>query len=734
MLPRSTILVALGCAVCCGAAAAETPDSTSDAPAAHRRRALLVGCSEYPSLGERFRLRGPANDVELIERLLRERFHFADEEIIRLPQAAEDRRRPTRSNILREFDALAADARPGDEIVVFLAGHGSQVPDDSLDEDDGLDEVFLPEDVTLPRTKAAGETPAVSGIRDDEIEAKLSAMRSRGAFVFFIADTCHSGTMSRGLEDHEGASLARHVPRELLTSDDELNSAANRARGPDGPREQLSGDAATVGGLAAIYAVPATALELEQPMPPPGGADRPFYGRLTYCLYHVLAQAEQTLTYRELAQHVAWQYGDWDFHLLPLLEGNALDREVLGKREWRDRSAIIVTADDGGTLRLNQGAAHGFTRGTVLKVTPPKNADKSAAAASFVVVREVAPFTARVERVVPDGATQRSDGPLPTPARCEVVEVDESEAQIGVRVAAATPADHESADVLRTQLEKWIAAERALVRLARPGESADVVLTADGGSARLTLRCRPATEESATTIDTPAFGPYPIEADARPAAADDLRRIAVAYNLLRLAADDEPAPGTKFAAGEVGLSVTVERRRGDGTPWRPLDGAVGNRLTKGDRVRITLRNVGVSRVDATVLYIESAMRIQSCFPTAQAALAGAYNTLAARQSREIVLSINDKTVGREDILVLAVVHTPPLATYFAFLEQPGLTVADLRRERGKSAAPLDRLLTASLSGTRRTRTVEDAGAYAVRRIPLEVLRAPSARIEHRETR
>ncbi|MBL9092004.1 MAG: caspase family protein [Planctomycetaceae bacterium] len=733
MLLRSTIFVALGYAVCCGAAAAEIPPSSPEVPATHRRRALLVGCSEYPTLGERYRLRGPANDVGLIERLLRERFQFASDEIVRLPHATDKARQPTRTNILREFDTLAADARPGDEIVVFLAGHGSQVPDDSLDEDDGLDEVFLPEDVTLPGTKATGAASAVPGIRDDEIEAKLSAMRSRGAFVFFIADTCHSGTMSRGLEDHEGASLARHVPRELLTSDDELNSAANRARGPDRPREQLSGDAATVGGLAAIYAVPATALELEQPMPPPGGADRPFYGRLTYCLYHVLAQAEQPLTYRELAQRAAWQYGDWDFHLLPLLEGNALDREVLGKREWRDRSAIIVTADAGGALRLNQGAAHGLTRGTVLKAFPPKSADESAPAANFVVVREVSPFTARVERVH-DGATRRSDGPLPTPARCEVVEVDESEAQIGVCIAAATPADRESADVLRAQLEEWIAAEPALVRLARPGESADVVLTVDGGSARLTLRCRPISARAERTNATPSFGPYPIEAGARPAAADDLRRIAVAYNLMRLAADDEPAPGTKFAAGEVGLSVTVERRRGDDKPWRPLDAAMGNRLTKGDRVRITLRNVGVSRVDATVLYIESAMRIQSCFPTAQAALTGAYNTLAAGQSREVVLSINDKTVGREDILILAVAHTPPLATYFAFLEQPGLTVADLRRERGESAAPLDRLLKASLSGARRTRTVEDAKTYAVRRIPLEVQPAPSVKSEHRKTR
>ncbi len=114
--------------------------------------ALLVGCTQYEHLFSDYWLEGPVNDVELMyEILTREMFHFKPEQVTRLAGWPEnEEQRPTRANIEREFKRLAKVAGQGDQVVILLAGHGSQQPadDDSNElESDGLDEIFLPADV-----------------------------------------------------------------------------------------------------------------------------------------------------------------------------------------------------------------------------------------------------------------------------------------------------------------------------------------------------------------------------------------------------------------------------------------------------------------------------------------------------------------------------------------------------------------------------------------------------------
>jgi len=105
---------------------------------------------------------------------------------------------PTRANIVRAFQRLAEVAGPADQVVIFLAGHGSQQPaNDAPDnfEPDGLDEIFLPADVA-GWNKTVGQVE--NAIIDDEIHAWVMAIRAKGAFVWVIVDACHAGTMTRG--------------------------------------------------------------------------------------------------------------------------------------------------------------------------------------------------------------------------------------------------------------------------------------------------------------------------------------------------------------------------------------------------------------------------------------------------------------------------------------------------------------------------------------------------------
>jgi uncharacterized caspase-like protein len=98
----------------------------------------------------------------------------------------------TRDRIFAAWDDILAQAQPGDLIVFSYAGHGSQEPEAVPgSEEDGLDENFL----------LAGYTPEAPGnanrIRDDEIYDKLRQASAKT--VLFIADSCHSGTMTRAV-------------------------------------------------------------------------------------------------------------------------------------------------------------------------------------------------------------------------------------------------------------------------------------------------------------------------------------------------------------------------------------------------------------------------------------------------------------------------------------------------------------------------------------------------------
>ncbi|MGC3972535.1 MAG: hypothetical protein QM775_35865 [Pirellulales bacterium] len=544
------------------------------------------------------------------------------------------------------------------------------------------------------RPQPVGAT--IPGIRDDEIERRLTAMRDRGAFVFFLADTCHSGTLTRGPAEEDAGTTARHVPTEDFLTPDELRDAKSKAKHADHARQEVPPTATSRGGLAAIYAVPPTAVEQEQPMPPPDARrDAPRYGRLTYTLHHVLAQSEAPLTYRELAQQIAWQYRRWDFLPFPLLEGSALDREVLGKREWQDRSSLVLTRDEAGALMLNQGATHGLTVGSLLRVLPPIGAGESGDSLGQVVVREVLPFTARCEPSKTNAVSDSQVESWPNPARCELVargqSVDVARVRVREQATGAKNAIKESAGHLRVLLQLV----SAPYRLAKADETADLYL--DVGPANVTLHTGTSYDQAA-----PSYSWSPVDEALPDRLADELHRAATARNLLRLAAPEAPKEG-KFQSGEVGLAIDLERATSPQGPWTPIDDVAPPRLTRGDLLRVTLRNVGVSRLDATVLYVDAASQIQSLYPTFRAAQAGAYNTIAPQQSQEVVVRINDSTVGLEDVLVLAVPHVPPLAAHFAFLQQPGLTTADLQRHRGAAGSPLDALLSQSLGGTRTRR-------------------------------
>ena len=176
--------------------------------------AVLIGASTYTNLDDRFWLVGPANDVELVSTYLTTNPHipFRHQNVTVLADGVEGAQPPTLAAIRNSMDKLAAKVGPGDFVYLHFSGHGTQAPAASDQfELDGLDELFLPVDIG-PWNDTTGTVE--NALVDDEIGQMIGALRSRGATVWAVFDSCHSGTLTRSVVD-EDVRLRRLAPSDL---------------------------------------------------------------------------------------------------------------------------------------------------------------------------------------------------------------------------------------------------------------------------------------------------------------------------------------------------------------------------------------------------------------------------------------------------------------------------------------------------------------------------------------
>ncbi|MDA8747900.1 caspase family protein, partial [Litoreibacter sp.] len=141
---------------------------------------LVIGVDEYQFITD---LNGAVNDARDIADALG---GLGAEVTILLDGAA------SRRAVMREWRRIATEMLPDDQLIVTYAGHGSNEPEAVKgSEQDGRDETLLLAGFS-PYGAAAGER-----IRDDEIADLLDL--SEPGQVIFVADACHSGTLSRNL-------------------------------------------------------------------------------------------------------------------------------------------------------------------------------------------------------------------------------------------------------------------------------------------------------------------------------------------------------------------------------------------------------------------------------------------------------------------------------------------------------------------------------------------------------
>lgn len=156
------------------------------------RTALCIGINNYP--GTQMDLQGCVNDAADWSQVLTAR----GVAVTTLLDAA-----ATKAAMVTALSALIAGGVAGDSLVITFSGHGTYQPDADGDEADGLDEALCPHDI-----QTRGEA-----LVDDELRA-IFAAGEPGVRVLLIADSCHSGTVSRAApaEPEADAPRPRFLP------------------------------------------------------------------------------------------------------------------------------------------------------------------------------------------------------------------------------------------------------------------------------------------------------------------------------------------------------------------------------------------------------------------------------------------------------------------------------------------------------------------------------------------
>lgn len=288
--------------------------------------AVLIGVSGYPSLPKSLRLAGPANDVQLMRTTLRG---------LGLPDVNVDviadnvpgaRAQPTRAAILGALAAVAKKVKPGDWVIIYVSGHGSQQPQvlangkarNGYLEPDGLDEIFLPIDVGV----WDGSKGTVAGaIIDDEFGEAFARINAQGAHAWAVFDTCHAGDMSKATGNSAARPVTRHVPQSLLGAPSPTRFVAQGSAGqPPLPRmagkQRKAGDAKpNAGKLISFYASHPDEPAAEERLPDVlrSAAESRYFGVFTYVLAEILGHGAtpppaNVATLSALSTEVATRY------------------------------------------------------------------------------------------------------------------------------------------------------------------------------------------------------------------------------------------------------------------------------------------------------------------------------------------------------------------------------------------------------------------------------------------
>lgn len=552
--------------------------------------ALLIGASQYSNLDERYWLKGPANDVTLVATWLATEapVPFPQGHVTLLADGVPGAAPPTLQAIRDAFATLAAEVKPGDFVYLHFSGHGTQAPaHDPEAELDGLDELFLPVDIG-PWSDDVGAVE--NALVDDEIGKLIDSIRAKGADVWAVFDSCHSGTVTRGAPDDAEEVRTRQLPPEALGID---VSEAPATRGLEDPRAQpeapvdASEESPEQGKLVAFFAAQTTEVTPEKNLPK-GKPGRLPQGVFTWTLFQVLSEYPQA-TYRQIGQEVLRKYATTSIaRTTPMFEGD-LDAVAFSGTAG-PRVAQWPSKLTEGSFALPAGTLHGLKEGERLAVLASA-ADPTEAALGFADVTAADTFTATASPVDAEGKVLPAELPKGLVLRRISADLDFS-----LTVALPEPGTA-GADALLAATEALAESAGPRIQFVPAGQEADLRLAVLPDSPRPdAIWVLPATGLADDLAATPSVGTADKDGETLGLTlADTLNRMAKALNLLKL--------GAGVGNGDLDVDVAMQTRTPEDRILRPLSSDAVPRLVPEDEVHVLATNHMDIPVDINVLYI-----------------------------------------------------------------------------------------------------------------------------------
>ncbi len=630
---------------------------------ARENYALLVGASQYPALDEKYWLKGPANDVQLVRTYLETQapVPFPADHVTTLADGVEGASDPTLAGIRTAFADLTAKVQPGDFVYLHFSGHGTQAPAaDPATELDGLDELFLPRDIG----SWSDETGHVeNALVDDEIGAMIDGLRAKGANVWAVFDSCHSGTVTRGAPDGDEEVRTRQLPPEALGLDPEQMEPVTRAlqdprAAPDAPIDAAD-EGSKGGSLVAFFAAQTTEVTPEKNLPK-GKPGRIPQGVFTYTLFEVLAE-HPGATYAQVGQEVLRKYATKSLaRTTPLFEGN-LDSVAFSGTPGERVAQWAATRTDAG-FTLPAGSLHGLAEGDVLAVMGSAAEDLKEAL-GYVQLATVDTFTATAIPVVQEGKALPEDLPKGLMLRRIGSNLDFT-LTVALPEAGSAPAE-----ALVAAMDPLSGESSTRIRYVPAGQEADLRLAVIPDSPRPdAIWVLPSTGLVDDLSATPSVSTADKTAeDLGLTLADTIGRMARAINLMKMAG----------AVGAGGLDVTVNLLTGPNkNDLVAMPASSMPRLVPEDQVHVLAENHMDIPVDVNVLYIGADWSITHWFSG---------RLQPGDTLKKGLFKISDAVLGRERMVIVMSPAAPQSAVEdLSFLAQDSLV---LTREVPGSPAP-----------------------------------------------
>jgi hypothetical protein len=327
-----------------------------------RTRGLVFGVSAYPHFAADRQLRAPKNDVKRMLKALAARGVAQGDLAILADDVAGSRGEPTRAAILAGLDRLGEEAERGDLVIIYGSGHGSRQAAKAARKADGLEQLFLPRDAAV---NDGGAEPFRNAIRAPEFGERIDRIRARGADVWFILDSCFSGSASRAFG--EGV-------RDKQIDPAEIGVAFAAALAPDAatPLAEQPAPPPGSGKLAAFYASQPNETAREVALPPNLPLEKRAWGSIFTLALAQALERSRGLTYRQTlveAGRILRADPAFQARQTPSFEGDGMDGAAPGatgaaeaalarrrRRRFRRQPRRAGGGRRGGALRQRRGA------------------------------------------------------------------------------------------------------------------------------------------------------------------------------------------------------------------------------------------------------------------------------------------------------------------------------------------------------------------------------------------